>query len=631
MENFKTVIINQIKNFLTSIYSLYQDEITGILNDIENNNFESFHVFVEKYYHDVFYSDDLKIFVSDLVSKNLIANTFLEQVGLNEPIFNAASIPPIIEISSRPIKVLPNTINGINNSSQLNPLSKTLPAEIIYLQNVSNEVSPEINVQETVEITPTSSEEIVAEVPIDAPSNEVPFTEAPVDVQSEEVIPIDSTPSVPVYPEVIPNEMVDDAIAPSIEVNQESINNQEYVTPFEQVPFMETPVNVQSEEVIPIDSTPSVPVYPEVTPSEMVDATPSIEVNQENVSNQEYATPFDQIPFTEAPVNVQSDEVIPVENTPSAPLYSEVTPEVVEVTPQISNDNYTEIEVPETPLNNNVNDNIEVPFANQTGMFVPEKEEKVEETPIETETPTPLNNINETEVEEEKKPVVNEPVIGFSEVQVDELPKLETPLNESVIENEDTPPVMPIPIYTSNETPMEETNLKEEPTTPIYSPPTETSPLLKSIDIDAKPELPVYDAEAEERREQERREREQKEKEEIERNAKEEYKRTIIESQLHYLENASSYIQNLEDETPEEIYNSLLILNDIRYIYHCISKLSLETLNKLLPYIEENIKENKKNAINIFIDEAIKRTLHSRPNDELEDSHEGYSRKRSAA
>lgn len=86
----------------------------------------------------------------------------------------------------------------------------------------------------------------------------------------------------------------------------------------------------------------------------------------------------------------------------------------------------------------------------------------------------------------------------------------------------------------------------------------------------------------------------------------------MLEVQVNYLNNATEFIQKLDEMNPEGIYNTLLILNDIRFIQHSISKLSLETLNNLLSFIEEKLKENNHNSINIFLEEAIKKNLHSK-------------------
>ena len=50
-------------------------------------------------------------------------------------------------------------------------------------------------------------------------------------------------------------------------------------------------------------------------------------------------------------------------------------------------------------------------------------------------------------------------------------------------------------------------------------------------------------------------------------------------------------------------------LNDIIYIQHCISNLSLDTLKRLLSYIEIT-ENNKHNLINTFMEEAIKKSIH---------------------
>lgn len=86
----------------------------------------------------------------------------------------------------------------------------------------------------------------------------------------------------------------------------------------------------------------------------------------------------------------------------------------------------------------------------------------------------------------------------------------------------------------------------------------------------------------------------------------------ILDTQLAYLNDVKGFINKLENMDSNEIYNTLLDLNDIRFIQHSISKLSLNTLNKLLEFIENILKENNHNLINIFIEEAIKKNLHKR-------------------
>ena len=87
-------------------------------------------------------------------------------------------------------------------------------------------------------------------------------------------------------------------------------------------------------------------------------------------------------------------------------------------------------------------------------------------------------------------------------------------------------------------------------------------------------------------------------------------RKIILESQLNYWNNANQFIDTLEGESEDKIYHALLNLNDIRYIQHCISNLSYDTLKRLLSYIEL-MEENKHNLINTFMEEAIKRSIHS--------------------
>ena len=86
-------------------------------------------------------------------------------------------------------------------------------------------------------------------------------------------------------------------------------------------------------------------------------------------------------------------------------------------------------------------------------------------------------------------------------------------------------------------------------------------------------------------------------------------RKIILDSQLSYLNNANLIISKLENSDEHLIYHTLLNLNDIRYIQHCISNLSLDTLKRLLSYIEIT-ENNKHNLINTFMEEAIKKSIH---------------------
>ena len=84
----------------------------------------------------------------------------------------------------------------------------------------------------------------------------------------------------------------------------------------------------------------------------------------------------------------------------------------------------------------------------------------------------------------------------------------------------------------------------------------------------------------------------------------------IIDAQLNYLNNANTFIQNIENKDEEDIYDSLIELNDIRFIQHSLSKLSNETLEKLLIFVQKKLELNKHSSIDMFIIEVIKKYLH---------------------
>ena len=97
------------------------------------------------------------------------------------------------------------------------------------------------------------------------------------------------------------------------------------------------------------------------------------------------------------------------------------------------------------------------------------------------------------------------------------------------------------------------------------------------------------------------------EKEEIDINL---LRKKILEGQVAYINDANKFIQNLEDMDEVSIYNSIMNLNDIRFIQHSISKLTSETLERLLNYVENRLENEEHNFVDMFIEEAIKKNLH---------------------
>ena len=87
-------------------------------------------------------------------------------------------------------------------------------------------------------------------------------------------------------------------------------------------------------------------------------------------------------------------------------------------------------------------------------------------------------------------------------------------------------------------------------------------------------------------------------------------KKSIINAQLNYLNNAPAFILDLEKKEAVDIYKVLINLSNVSYIHHCISKLSSNTLDRLLQFMEERLK-NTPSQIDLFIEKAIK--LHLNP------------------
>ena len=86
-------------------------------------------------------------------------------------------------------------------------------------------------------------------------------------------------------------------------------------------------------------------------------------------------------------------------------------------------------------------------------------------------------------------------------------------------------------------------------------------------------------------------------------------RKKIIESRKIYLEDAKSFINNLEKKQEEEIYDILLNFYDIGLMQHCIKNLSEETLRKLFNYVEIKLKDNPRSAMDIFLEGSIKSHL----------------------
>jgi len=86
-------------------------------------------------------------------------------------------------------------------------------------------------------------------------------------------------------------------------------------------------------------------------------------------------------------------------------------------------------------------------------------------------------------------------------------------------------------------------------------------------------------------------------------------RKKILETQLNYINDASSFIKNLENKGASEIYDVLIDLNDLRFIQHSLSKLSTDVLEKELSFIEDKYNNNNHSSIDLFIIEVIKKNL----------------------
>ncbi len=86
-------------------------------------------------------------------------------------------------------------------------------------------------------------------------------------------------------------------------------------------------------------------------------------------------------------------------------------------------------------------------------------------------------------------------------------------------------------------------------------------------------------------------------------------RKKIIEARKIYLEDAKGFINKLENQEENVIYDTLLNFSDISLMQHCIKNLSDNTLQKLLIYVSQKLKTNPHSAIDIFLEGSIKNHL----------------------
>ena len=93
-------ILNQIFKILVPLRTSYKEEIDKITNDLLIGDDKSLEDFINKYYGNTNYSNEMVSLVVSLVNANLIPNSYLEEVNkkvqTNEtPSYKQASVRPL--------------------------------------------------------------------------------------------------------------------------------------------------------------------------------------------------------------------------------------------------------------------------------------------------------------------------------------------------------------------------------------------------------------------------------------------------------------------------------------------------------------------------------------------------------
>lgn len=92
----------------------------------------------------------------------------------------------------------------------------------------------------------------------------------------------------------------------------------------------------------------------------------------------------------------------------------------------------------------------------------------------------------------------------------------------------------------------------------------------------------------------------------------EKLRKKIIKTQAEYANNTDKFIFKLENKAEKDIYETLINLSDIRFIQHSLASLNIDTLQKLLAYINNLQAKENQSLINSFLKEVIKKILNNK-------------------
>lgn len=145
-------IIDEIINRLNPLKIVYKEEVEEVINDLNNDKFDSFFEFTNKYYSDMDYSNILIQLVNSLVSENIIDKKYLNYVNKNFEVTNFEENNVVLE-DSIPLNVNEKRIESIETKKEdieellldkeRNEIirKRILEAQVLYIKNTKDFLS----------------------------------------------------------------------------------------------------------------------------------------------------------------------------------------------------------------------------------------------------------------------------------------------------------------------------------------------------------------------------------------------------------------------------------------------------------------------------------------------------------
>ncbi len=560
----KNKLIDQIFKLLAPLRSLYKDEVEKVTNDLLIGYTKSLDDFINKYFSNTNYSQELVSLIMTLVNQGVIPSTYLDEINKKvEVSYKQQSV--------RPLNVKIITFNNIQKNKNLTKLDLTkFPVSLVEDKEDSQvevkvtnpnltplEITPDENTKPDI-VLPTDTN---SELPQFEIKGDAPLKENPIDFTIPDTTPPLDIPAIQVTPE--PNVM------PTLEtqtvMSKDDIFNS-LKEDTENVPDSEENVNPDLKNTSQFGQLLQFPLNNQTPSQEPVSINQELPQEVQPVSQDIYQTPTYQ-----EPVNINQE------------LPQEVQP--------INQDIY------QTPSQEPVNINQELPQEVQT----------VNQDIYQTPTYQEPVNINQ-ELPQEVQPVSQDIYQTPSQEPVNinqELPQEVQPVSQDIYQ---TPSQEPVNI--NQELPQEVQPVSQD----IYQAPTYQEPVNINQELPQE-EVPIKiptEVTHEETKEELNEEITAKIREEVKKQVEQirlEEKNNIVRIQNDYMNNANAFIQSLNEKSEEEIYMSLRYLNDLKYMSHCIAHLNMNTLERFYRYIEDKIHSPQSEFMDGFIEKRIRENL----------------------